>query len=59
MRNFLCYSLARTALCVGSQDVWKTENSDQMRRVLQLFTVLNIENVKFGLSDLQWISGRR
>jgi hypothetical protein len=30
-----------------------------MKQVLQLFTVLNIGNVKFGLSDLQWIFGRR
>jgi hypothetical protein len=57
--SLFCCSLVRTALYVGNQDAWKIENSDLMKRVLQLFTVLNIENVKFGLSDLQWISGRR
>jgi hypothetical protein len=57
--TFLCYSLVKTALYVGNQGVWKIENSDRMKRVLQLFTVLNIENVKFGLSDLQRIFGRR
>lgn len=56
---FLCYSRVRTALYVGNQDVLKTENFDQMTLVLQLFTASSIKSVKFGLSDLQWISGRR
>jgi len=56
---FLCYSHVRTALYVGNQDVLKTENFDQMTLVSQLFTASSIKSVKFGLSDLQWISGRR
>lgn len=56
---FVFYSLVRTALCAGSQDVWKTGNCVPTRQVLQLFIVLNIESVKYGLSDLRWISGKR
>lgn len=59
LEYIFCCSHVRTALCVGNQDVLKTENFDQMTLVLQLFTASSIKSVKFGLSDLQWISGRR